>query len=143
MVLDFWATWGDLPSDPAAHIARLAALAKKYADQDVVVVTVDTWDTADAWQAWLAAHPEITGLTQLRDPAARGQDIAATRYKVSRLPTAFVIDKQGGIVGAVAGDTGSTDAIEALVKAAGGRGRGGQCSSARRMRGRVPPRGQQ
>ena len=67
VVLDFWATWGEVTSDPADHIARLAALAKKYADQDVVVVTVDAWDTADAWQAWLRTHPEITGT----DAAAR------------------------------------------------------------------------
>ena len=119
VVLDFWATWGDPPSDPAGYLSQLAALAKQYADQDVVVVAVDTWDTADAWQAWLGAHPEIVGLTQLRDPAARGQDIATMRYHVSRLPTAFVIDKEGEIVGAAVGDTGSTDAVEALLKTAG------------------------
>ena len=119
VVLDFWASWWAPPSDPTAHIAQMAALAKKYADQDVVVVLVDTWDTADAWKAWLVAHPEIGGLTQLRDPAARGQDIATTRYKVSRLPTTFVIDKQGLLAGTVAGDTGSMDAVEAALKSAG------------------------
>ncbi|MBV9849952.1 MAG: redoxin domain-containing protein [Armatimonadetes bacterium] len=118
VVLNFWATWWAPRTQPTAHIRELAALARKYADRDVVVLAVDTWDTADAWRAWLTRHPEITGITQLRDPATRGKDIASMRYGVSALPATFVINRDGSIVGAFSGDT-DTATIEDALKAAG------------------------
>lgn len=119
VLLDFWATWWAPKSEPTAHIQQLADLARKYADQNVVVVVVDMWDTAAAWQAWLREHPEITGITLLRDPALRGKDAASTLYGVSVLPTTFVIDKAGNIAGAVAGDTDSTAPLENVLSSLG------------------------
>ncbi len=99
VVLDFWATWCE-PCQEA--LPGTNTLAREYAGKNVVFLAVNVWDTPDAFAAWLPKHAGLNALTFAIDPAPQGGDTAA-QYKVSAIPTQFVINPQGRITASFIG----------------------------------------
>ena len=95
VVLDFWATWCGPCQRSLPHTN---AVAKQFAGKDVVVLAVNVWDTKTAFDGWLPKHPEYDAITFALDPTTQhGQDVATRLYKVSGIPTQYVIGKDGKI----------------------------------------------
>ncbi len=86
VILDFWATWC---SPCIAVMPQIQSLYEKYPDDQVHVFGVNVWENADP-----GAFMDENGFTYriLLD----GDD-AATDYKVSGIPTLYVIDREGKI----------------------------------------------
>jgi thiol-disulfide isomerase/thioredoxin len=123
VVLDFWATWCGPCMKSMPHVQEVA---KKFKDQDVVVLAVCTSDTRANFTKWVqakrAVHPNISFTC---DPNERGsatydQRAAQKLYGVEGIPTQFVIGKDGKIaatfVGYQEGDDRLGKALAKLVK---------------------------
>ncbi len=91
VVLNFWASW----CDPCKREAStLEELWRRYRSRGVVVLGVDSGDATRDARRFLAAH----GITY---PIVVDSDagIARDRYNLPGLPTTYVIDRRGRIVG--------------------------------------------
>ena len=72
-------------------------------------------------KAWLPQHKDFNALVFAIDPAEEAaKNIANSLYKVTLIPTQFIIDKTGRITKSFVGYDGPTDDLENAVKAAGG-----------------------
>lgn len=118
VVLDFWATWCGPCQSSLPHTT---AMAKKYADKNVVVLAVNVWDTPAAFQSWLPKHPEYAPLHFAIDPSSdQSKSVASALYGVSGIPTQYVIGPDGKVVKSIVGyETGDTQLEEALKTTAG------------------------
>jgi hypothetical protein len=101
-----------------ASMPHAQEVAKKYKDQDVVVLAVCTSDTRADFLQWLKtkgkAYPNISFAC---DPNDRGSATYAERaaqklYKVDGIPTQFVIGKDGKITATIVGYDKSDDRLE-------------------------------
>jgi len=126
VILDFWATWcGPCKrSFPAMQLA----VDKYKNDPDVVFLFIDTWEhNADPL-------PEVKGyitdkkftfrvLMDLKDAETKSNKVV-TSFKVSGIPTKFIINKEGAIVYRLTGFSGGDDAavreISAMIETARG-----------------------
>ena len=114
VVLDFWATWcGPCQSS----FPNTAAVAKKFAARNVVVLAVNVWDSKSAFDGWLPQHPEYAPLNFAIDPNPdQSKSVASALYGVSGIPTQYVIGPDGNIkksiVGYEPGDTQLEDALK-------------------------------
>ena len=100
VVLDFWATWCE-PCQEA--LPGTNTLAREYSGKNVVFLAINVWDSPDAFAAWLPKHAGLNALTFAIDPTSQGSDVATIKYKVSGIPTQFVIDPQGRITSSFIG----------------------------------------
>ena len=96
-------------------LPRTTAMAKKYADKNVVVLAVNVWDTQKALDGWLLAHPQYAALTFAIDTTGDNKDVATTLYKVSGIPTQYIIDPKGFIVTSIVGFDGESNALEDAI----------------------------
>lgn len=114
MVLDFWASWCWVCNQ---SFPSTAALARKYAAQNVVVLAVAIQDSDAGLQAWLKRHsyPEIRYAI---DSLPEGEDIASQLYGVRARPTILVIDATGKITARLQGFDGKSNELEAAIVAA-------------------------
>ena len=123
VILDFWATW----CGPCiASFPHTQELAKKYKDQDVVVLASGTSDTIAKFKEWIPKNsPKYPDMVWAFDPNERGgptfEERASSKfYGVSGIPTQFVIGRDGKITGVIVGNGGKDDArTEAALAAAG------------------------
>lgn len=116
VVLDFWATWCGPCQRSLPHTNEVAG---KFADKNVVVLAVNVWDTKIAFDGWIPKHPEYSSITFALDPTQQhGQDVATRLYKVSGIPTQYVIGKDGKIQTSFVGYGGpTTDLADAITHA--------------------------
>lgn len=123
VILDFWATWCGPCIGSFPHTQNIA---KKYADQDVVVLASGTSDTIAKFKEWIPKNqPRYPDINFVFDPNERGSatfnDRASAKlYGVKGIPSQFIIDRNGKITALVVGNGGEGDArTEAALAAAG------------------------
>jgi len=111
VLLKFFATWcwtckESLPSTNA--------LARKYANQDVVVLAVDIWNSREAFRTWTAKTP-YHAIRFTHDSHPQGADAASALYHVTTTPTEFVIDRDGKIAAVSTGYEGPDTHLEQAI----------------------------
>ncbi|WP_346319311.1 TlpA disulfide reductase family protein [Chitinophaga sp. YIM B06452] len=112
VVLDFWATW--CGPCKRSFPAMKTAMEKFKDDKDVRFLFIHTWEkeedaTEKAKQYVVENNYPFEVLMDLKD-AGTGTNKVVTDYKVSAIPTKFVIDRNGNIRFKFTG-AGSTDDI--------------------------------
>jgi thiol-disulfide isomerase/thioredoxin len=122
VVLDFWATWCGPCIASFPHLQEVAAATR---DEGVVVLAVCTSDTREKYEAWVeenaSKYPDIHFTS---DPCERGSDdfekrASKTLYRVSGLPTKFVIGKDGKVAAGIVGNSKDDRRLEAALARVG------------------------
>jgi peroxiredoxin len=118
VVLDFWATW--CGPCKASFPAMKMALNKYKDDPNVKFLFIHTWERED--NATASAKKYVTDnnypfevLMDLKD--AEGVNKVVSSYKVSGIPTKFVVDPNGNIRFKFTGFSGGNDAAVEEVSA--------------------------
>ncbi len=107
VILDFWATW----CGPCrAEIPDFVALQDQYRDKGLVVVGISLDQDGAKVVAPFAKHYKINY------PIVLGDDNVASQYgNIQAIPTTFIIDSNGNIVGSHEGVT-EKSVFEAEIK---------------------------
>lgn len=98
VLLDFWASWCPPCKEALPHTQ---SLSDEFKDKGVTVLAVNTADTPEGRTAFLKAHPEYT-MTMPFD-ADPQQPVASGKYKVTGIPTFYVIDQDGKVAATFVG----------------------------------------
>lgn len=106
VLLNFWATWC-MPC--RAEMPSMETLWQKYKEQDFVIVAISIDEGS---KKRVETFTKIFDLSfpVLLDPESKVNDL----YKVSNMPTSFLIDRNGKVISRIVGsdDWVSEDAIE-------------------------------
>jgi thiol-disulfide isomerase/thioredoxin len=107
-VLDFWATWCIPCIRSMPHVQKTVAKAK---GGEVVWLGVCVWDDRHAFDKWVPANDAKYSFTKVFDPAGKDRpgSIASKLYKVTGIPTLYVIGPDGKIVAGLVGYLGDDD----------------------------------
>lgn len=109
VVIDFWATW----CRPCIVVMpEIQSLHEKYADQPVKIYGINVWESGDP-AAFMQENAFTYGLLLEGDAVAE-------EYKVSGIPTLYVIDQEGYIAFAQVGSSSDlgltlTEVIDGLL----------------------------
>jgi len=110
VLLNFWATWC-MPC--RAEMPGMETLWKKYKEQGFVVVAVSVDEGS---RGRIETFSKLLDLSFpiLLDPESKVSDL----YKVSNMPTSFLIDRNGKIISRIVGteEWSSAEAIELVEK---------------------------
>ena len=108
VLLDFWTTW----CPPCrADAPALDKLFRKYGAQDLMIVGVSVSEDRGIVERFLKEHPHsfpVVLTTENEMPRA---------YQMAEFPTYIVIDRDGTVASAVAGDKGFSELRKLLKKA--------------------------
>lgn len=122
LILDFWATWCGPCVASMPHTQQIAA---KYADQGVAVLAVCTGDKRKRFEDWVTLKAkDYPAMRFSFDPHEQGTPAEAERasvalYGVPAIPTQFIIDREGRIVGTTTGYRQGDTTLERALAAAG------------------------
>lgn len=110
VLLNFWATWC-MPC--RAEMPSMEAAWKKYKDQGFVVVAISV-DEGSKGRIETFVRLLDLSFPILLDPESEVSDL----YKVSNMPTSFLIDRNGKIISRIVGtdDWTSPEAIQLVEK---------------------------
>ena len=102
VVLDFWATWCGPCQRSMPHLENVYQQVK---DEDVAVLGVCVWDEKSAYATWVTKNIGTKYHFPVAfDPAGRGKNsVAGSLYKVTGIPTQYVIDKEGKVAASTFG----------------------------------------
>lgn len=108
VLVDFWASW----CDPCRNsFPWMSALQDRYAEKGLTVVAINLDKDRSAAQEFLDRFP--ASFPVAFDPSGK----TAEAFKVSAMPSSFIISRTGTIVLAHAGfDPRKTGEIESLIK---------------------------
>ena len=101
VILDFWATWCGPCQKSLPHLQKVYELVK---DKGVAVLAVCVWDKREDYDKWVAANKATLTFPTAFDPAGRGEkSIAGSLYKVTGIPTQYLIGTDGKVAAAFVG----------------------------------------
>ncbi len=118
VVLDFWATW----CGPCLmSLPHTQGMARKYKDQDVVVLAACTSDTKANFAKWMKFSGEdYPNIVFSHDPAEDGPERASAKlYHVNGIPARFIIGRDGKVVRMVGGYGPGDVRVEAVLSKLG------------------------
>ncbi|MBC7805267.1 MAG: redoxin domain-containing protein [Akkermansiaceae bacterium] len=116
VVVDFWASW----CPPCvASMPHNQKVIKKLQDEGlpVVLLAVDNAEEQGAFAGWVKKHPEFDALRFVYADR-KTSDISNKLYRVSGIPTQYIVDASGVIRSSSVGFGGETDDMEKAIRAA-------------------------
>jgi len=120
VILDFWATWCGPCQVSMPGLEKIYQQIKK---KGVVVLSLNTWDQKADFKSWVKENSgKKYHFNFVRDPAEGDHDairkasIAKTLYKVIGIPTMYVIDRDGKVVGSLIGSGNEGELVKILAK---------------------------
>ena len=118
VVLDFWATWCGPCQRSMPHLEKVYQQVK---DKNVAVLGVCVWDEKGAYDKWVTQNVGTKyNFPVAFDPAGRGKsNIAGGLYKVTGIPTQYVIDKDGKVAASTVGYEDGDSRLEANLSKLG------------------------
>jgi thiol-disulfide isomerase/thioredoxin len=116
VVLDFWATWC-VPCLNA--MPYYSSVAEKHAEDGLVVLSVCVADTRENYDGWVQQHGANFSFITAHDPVGRNlrESMFSSVYGVSLLPSVFVLDREGIMLGRVRGHGEDSNLYELLEQA--------------------------
>lgn len=113
VILDFWATWCPPCQRSMPHLEKVYQQVK---DKGVAVLAVCVSDEKDAYTKWVADKKGVYTFPTAFDPAGRSPGgISGSLYKVTGIPTQYLIDKDGKVVTANVGYSDGDHRLEAAL----------------------------
>ena len=118
VVLDFWATW----CGPCQHsMPHLEKVYQQVKNKNVAVLGVCVWDEKPAYDKWVTTNiGTVYNFPVAFDPAGRAKgNIAGGLYKVTGIPTQYIIDKNGNVAASTVGYSEGDTRLEANLNKLG------------------------
>ena len=111
-VIDFWATW----CGPCmASVPKLSELARKYKDQGVVLVSVNSSEKQEDVEGFVKDKGGEVDYIVALDKEEKTSKAYMEAFGVNSIPHTFVVDKQGRIVWHGHPESGLEETLQALI----------------------------